>query len=471
MIHSTLKRRDGAPIGDDAISAFQSGFAGPTIRPGDARYEDARRIWNASIDKRPGLIARCTGTADVVAAVNFARSQDLLVAVRGGGHNVAGRALCDNGIVIDLSAMKGIHVDARAQTVRVQAGATLGDLDRETHVHGLAVPTGVVPQTGIAGLTLGGGHGWLTRRLGLTIDSLLACELVTAQGLVLTVDRQTNADLFWALRGGGGNFGVVTSFLFQAYPISHVYGGLIVYPRDEAATVLRNFRNFMLEAPDELSAVAVLTGLPDGTPATIVAACSCADLDRGAAMIEPLRRFATPLLEALQPMPFPAMQKLAAENMLVDAHNYWKFALLNQLDGAVIDQLVESANQAPSPHSTVGVVALGGAMGRIGHADTAFAQREAVFNIGVEAQWTDPADTERNRAWARAAADALKPYATGGNMPNFLDDEPDDAVRTTFGNNFDRLVDVKTKYDPTNFFSVNLNIEPRGRKRRTAAAS
>ncbi len=333
--------------------------------------------------------------------------------------------------------MKGIHVDTRAQTVRVQAGVTLGDLDRETHVHGLAVPTGVVPQTGIAGLTLGGGHGWLTRRLGLTIDSLLACELVTAQGLVpdgrsadqcrsllvLTADRQTNADLFWALRGGGGNFGVVTSFLFQAYPISHVYGGLIVYPRDEAATVLRNFRNFMLEAPDELSAVAVLTGLPDGTPATIIAVCSCADLDRGAAMVEPLRRFATPLLEAVQPMPFPTMQKLAAENMLVDAHNYWKFALLKQLDGAVIDQLVECANQAPSPHSAVGVVALGGAMGRIGHADTAFAQREAVFNIGVEAQWTDPADTERNQAWARAAADALKPYATGGNMPNFLDEE------------------------------------------------
>jgi FAD/FMN-containing dehydrogenase len=469
MIHSTLKRRDGSPVGDDAIEAFQTEFAGAAIRPGDDRYEDARHIWNASIDRHPGLIARCTGTADVAAAVNFARAQNLLVAIRGGGHNVAGRALCDDGIVIDLSLMKAIHVDPRAQTVRVQGGATLGDLDRETHLHGLAVPTGVVPQTGIAGLTLGGGHGWLSRRLGLTCDSLLGCELVTAQGLVLTVDRQTNADLFWGLRGGGGNFGVVTSFLFQAYPVAHVYGGIIVYPRDEAATVLRNFRNFMLEAPDELSAGAVLTSLPDGTPATIIAACCCADLDRGAAMLEPLRGFATPMFHMVQPMPFPAMQKLAAENMLVDAHNYWKFALLKQLEGALIDRLVEHANAAPSPHSKIVVGGLGGAMGRIARTDTAFPQRDAVFNVGIEAQWTDPADSERNRAWTQAAADELQPYSTGRNMPNFLDEEPDDVVRAAFGENYDRLSDIKAKYDPTNFFSVNLNIQPRRRMRRAAS--
>jgi FAD/FMN-containing dehydrogenase len=469
MIHSTLKRRDGSPVGDDTIEAFQTEFAGAAIQPGDDRYEDARRIWNASIDKRPGLIARCTGTADAAAAVNFARSQNLLVAVRSGGHNVAGRALCDDGIVIDLSAMKGIHVDPRAQTVRVQAGATLGDLDRETYVHGLAVPTGVVPQTGIAGLTLGGGSGWLTRRLGLTIDSLLSCEVVSAQGLILTADRQINPDLFWALRGGGGNFGVVTSFLFQAYPISHVYGGMIVYPRDEAATVLRNYRNFMLEAPDEVTAAAVMTCLPDGTPAVVIAACCCADLNRGAKMIDPLRSFATPLLDMIQPMPFPAMQKLAAENMLLDAHNYWKFAMLKQLEGAVIDRLVEHANAAPSPHSKVIVIANGGAMARIARGDTAFAQRDTAFNIGIEAQWTDPADGDRNKAWTRTAADDLKPYATGGNMPNFLDEEPNDVVQAAFGGNYDRLVDIKTKYDPTNFFSVNLNIQPRRKLRRAAS--
>jgi FAD/FMN-containing dehydrogenase len=331
------------------------------------------------------------------------------------------------------------------------------------------VPTGVVPQTGIAGLTLGGGHGWLTRRLGLTCDSLLSCELVTAQGLILTADRQTNADLFWALRGGGGNFGVVTSFLFQAYPISTVQGGLIVYPRDEAMTVMRNFRNFMLEAPDELSAAVVLTSLPDGTPAAVLAACYCGDLNRGARVIEPLRRFATPLLDTIQPMPFPAMQKLAAEGLLLDAHNFWKFAQLKALEGEVIDRLVERANAAPSPHSKIAVIALGGAMARIGRADTAFAQRDAAFNIAIEAQWTDPAHTERNRTWARETADDLKPYATGGNMPNFLDEEPDDVVRAAYGGNYDRLVDVKTKYDPTNFFSVNLNIEPRRRPRRAAS--
>jgi FAD/FMN-containing dehydrogenase len=293
--------------------------------------------------------------------------------------------------------------------------------------------------------------------------------LVTAQGLVLTADRQTNADLFWALRGGGGNFGVVTSFLFQAYPISHVYGGMIVYPRDEAPTILRNYRNFMLEAPDEVTAGAIMTCLPDGTPVTVVVVCCCADLDRGAKMIEPLRHFATPLLDMVQPMPFPAMQKLAAENMLVDAHNYWKFAMLRQLEGEVIDRLVEHANAAPSPHSKVFAMANGGAMARIGRGDTAFAQRDTAFNIGIEAQWTDPADSDRNKAWARAAADDLKPYATGGNMPNFLDAEPDDVVQAALGGNYDRLVDIKTKYDPTNFFSVNLNIQPRRKLRRAAS--
>lgn len=367
--------------------------------------------------------------------------------------------------------MKGIHVDTKAQTVRVQAGATLADLDRETHLHGLAVPTGVVPQTGIAGLTLGGGFGWLARRLGLTCDSLLACELVTAQGLVLTVDRQTHADLFWALRGGGGNFGVVTSFLFQAYPVSRVLGGLIIYPADEAATVLRNYRNIMLEAPDELTAAVSLVTLPDGTRVAGIAACCCADVDRGASIIEPLRRFATPLLDTVQPMPFPAMQKLGAEGMLIDAQNYWKSAMLQQLDGAVIDRLVERANGRPSPHSKILVFACGGAVSRIGRAETAYGPRDAVFNIGIEAQWTNPADTERNKAWTRATADDLKPYATSGHMLNFLDEEPGDVIRAAWGANYDRLVDIKTKYDPTNFFSVNLNIEPRRGQRRAGASS
>jgi FAD/FMN-containing dehydrogenase len=293
---------------------------------------------------------------------------------------------------------------------------------------------------------------------------------VTAQGLVLTADRKTNADLFWALRGGGGNFGVVTSFLFQAYPVSIVYGGLIAYPRDEAATVLRQFRNLMLEAPDELSAAFVMTCLPDGTPVAAVAACCCADLDQAAAIIDPLRRFATPLADFTQPMPFPAMQKLAADSMLDDSHNYWKSALLKTIDGALIDRLVEHANAAPTPHAKVVVVANGGAMARVETSDTAFAQRDAAFAVAVEAQWTDPADSARNKEWALVGAQLLQPHATGGHMPNFLDEEPQAVIQAAFGENYARLVEVKTKYDPTNFFSVNLNIQP-GRRSRRALAS
>jgi FAD/FMN-containing dehydrogenase len=294
--------------------------------------------------------------------------------------------------------------------------------------------------------------------------------MVTAQGLVLTADRKTNADLFWALRGGGGNFGVVTSFLFQAYPVSIVYGGLIVYPREEAPTVIRQFRNLMLDAPDELSAAVVMTVLPDGTKVVAIAACSCADLDQAAAMIDPLRRFATPLLDLTQPMPFPAMQKLAAEGMPVDAHNYWKSALLKTLDGAVIDRLVAHANTAPSPHSKIVVVANGGAMARVAAGDTAFAQREAAFAVAVEAQWTDPNESLRNKEWALAGSQLLQPHATGGHMPNFLDEEPQAVIQAAFGENYARLAEIKTKYDPTNFFSMNLNIQP-GRRTRRALAS
>src|SRR5258705_1892629 len=253
---SKLKNNKGMVVGHDRIERFQAAFRGEVIQPGDSGYETARKIWNASIDKHPGIIARCAGVADVVAAVNFARENELLVAVRGGGHNVSGRALCDDGIVIDLSGMKGIHVDAKARIARVQGGATLGDVDRETHLFGLAVPAGVVSKTGIGGLTLGGGVGWLVRKYGLTCDSLLSCEVVTAEGSVVTASEGLNQDLFWGLRGGGGNFGVVTSFLFRAWPVATVLGGLIVYPRDQAASVLRHYRDVIATAPEDLTAYA-----------------------------------------------------------------------------------------------------------------------------------------------------------------------------------------------------------------------
>ena len=282
MVTPKFRRRDGTAVDKATIEAFRHGFQGQVLLPGDAGYASARRIWNASIDKHPGLIARCSGVVDVVRAVKFARANNLLVAVKSGGHNVAGRALCDDGIVIDLSAMNGVSVDPELRTVRVQGGALLGEVDRETHLHGLAVPSGVVSKTGIAGLTLGGGVGWLVRKYGLTCDNVLSCEVVTADGAIVTADAETNADLFWGLRGGGGNFGIVTSFLFQAHPVSIVLGGVIVHARPPAAAVFRYYRDFMASAPEELTAYAGLISTPDGTPAVGVMAHHLRATGRGA---------------------------------------------------------------------------------------------------------------------------------------------------------------------------------------------
>ncbi len=294
----------------DTVDTLAADFAGEVIVPSDAGYDSARRIWNASIDKRPGVIARCSGVADVVRTVKFARANDLLVSVRGGGHNVAGRALCDDGIVIDLSAMRGVVVDPQSRTVRVQGGATLADVDRETHAYGLAVPTGTVSRTGIAGLTLGGGVGWLVRKYGLTCDNLLSCEVVTAEGKLVTASETTNPDLFWGLRGGGGNFGIVTSFLIKTHPVSTVLSGLILYPRSQASAVLNQYRAFMTTAPEELTAYGALIWTPEGTPVVGIAGCYCGELAEGERVLRPLRAFGSPVLDAIQPMPFPAMQKL-----------------------------------------------------------------------------------------------------------------------------------------------------------------
>ena len=406
------------------------------------------------------MIARCRGVADVVRAVQFARANDLLVAVRGGGHNVGGRAVCDHGIVIDLSAMRGVFVDPDRRTVRVQGGATLGDVDRETHLHGLAVPAGVVSRTGIAGLTLGGGVGWLARKYGLTCDNVLSFEVVTADGAVVTADAEHHPDLFWALRGGGGNFGVVTSFLYRAHPVATVLGGLIIHARDQAGAVIRHYRDFMASAPDELTAYAGLLCTPDGTPAVGVIACYCGDPAEGARVLQPLRAFGTPLADTIQPMPFPAMQTILDGAFPDGTFNYWKSTFLTGLTDEAIAIMVEHANRAGSPLSAVVIEMYGGAAGRVGPGDTAFAQRQAEYDIGIMAQWTDSADTDRQVAWARGLYDALKPYSSGSYLLNFLAEESPDTIRAAFGRNYPRLVEVKNKYDPTNFFSLNQNIQP-----------
>jgi hypothetical protein len=455
-----LKNTKGMVIGNDRIERFQTAFRGEVIQPADSDYEKARKIWNASIDKHPGIIARCAGVADVMAAVNFARDNELLVAVRGGGHNVSGRALCDGGIVIDLSGMKGVHVNAKNHTARVQGGATLGDLDRETHVFGLAVPAGIMSKTGIAGLALGGGVGWLVRKYGLTCDNVLSFDIVTADGKPRTASSDENEDLFWALRGGGGNFGVVTSFEFRAHPVSTVLGGLIIYPRDRAAEVLRFYRDFTESAPEELTAYAALIHTPDGVPAVAVIGCYCGNLTEGEKVLKPLRSFSSPIVDAIQPMPFPQMQTLLDGAFPDGNYNYWKSTFLRELSDDAIAVLVEHANRATSPLSGVVIEYYGGAAGRIGVSETAFAQRQAQYSLVFLAQWTNPGESQLHIEWARALADSIRPFSSGAYYLNYLGEEGEDTIKAAFGVNYGQLIAVKKKYDSDNFFSLNQNIKP-----------
>jgi FAD/FMN-containing dehydrogenase len=435
-----------------------SSIAGRAVRAGDTGYEAARRIWNAAIDKRPGMIVRCLGTADVMDAVRFARGHDILVSVRGGGHNVAGRALNDGGLVIDLSEMRGVRVDPEGRTVWAQGGARLGDVDRETHLHGLAVPTGIVSRTGIAGLTLGGGVGWLVRRYGLTCDNVLAFEVVTADGERLVATADNHRDLFWALRGGGGNFGVVTSFLYRAHPVDRVLGGILVHPRERTRELFIHFRDAMAEAPEALGAAAAMITTPDGMPAAAIIVCWSGDLEEGEQVLGPLRAFGPPLVDAVAPMPFPAMQTVLDGAFPDGTHNYWRSSFVPALGDPVIDTIVEHGNRMASPLSGTLIEFYGGAPGRVDPADSAFAQRRAEFNVAFTAQWTNPGETAQHTAWARAATTALEPFGPTGSLLNFSSDEAADAAALAFGPNLKRLSEVKRRYDPTNFFSLNVNV-------------
>jgi hypothetical protein len=459
---STRSSRDpgGRALNPTTLEPFRAAFCGAVIQDGDAEYESARRIWNASIDKRPGLIVRCSGLADVIVAVRFAREHGLLVAIRGGGHNVGGRALCDGGVVIDLSRMKGIHVDPKARRALVQPGVLLGELDRETHVFGLAVPLGVVSKTGVAGLTLGGGVGWLSRKYGLTCDNVLSFEMVTAEGEVMRATVDEHPDLFWALRGGGGNFGVVTSFEYRLHPVSQVLGGLVIHPRDRATDLLKFYRSFTESAPDELAAYAALMYTPDGQPVAAIAVCYSGDPAAGERLLAPLRSFGSPLVDAIQPMPFPVMQTLLDAAVPDGNQNYWKSTFLRALSDEAIEVIVSCANRATSPMTAVLVEQYGGAAGRVGKSDTAFAQRHGEYDLGILTQWVEPAESRRHIEWTREFADAMTPFRSGDYLLNFLGDETEDTVRASFGANYARLVEVKSKYDATNFFRVNQNVKP-----------
>jgi hypothetical protein len=459
------------PLGTTAFDDLGGSLGGELLLPASPGYDAARRVWNGAIDRHPACIARCTGVADVVAAVRFARERDLLVAVRSGGHGVAGHAVCDGGMVIDLSPMKGIRVDPRARTARAQAGVLWGELDRETQFHGLATVGGIVTHTGIAGLTLGGGLGWLTRKYGATVDNLLSVDLVTADGELVTASESANPDLFWGVRGGGGNFGVVTSFEYRLHPVGPtVLAGPIFHPLENAPEILRFYREFAEAAPEELMTIFELSVAPPspflpeevhGQPIVMVGACYAGPIADGVDVVRPLKELGDPYVDLLEPKPYLALQSMLDPGVPHGWHRYWKSVELPSLTDEAVDTLAEQAAAQTSPRSYCIVFQLGGALARVDEGATAFGRRNAAFNVNVNAVWLeDDPDADRHIGWARDFFDALQPHAGGGVYVNFLGDEGQDRVRAAYGDrDYERLVRLKREYDGTNFFRLNQNIQ------------
>jgi FAD/FMN-containing dehydrogenase len=451
------------PIDRDRIEALRTAFSGAILDSDDSRYDEARKVHNGLIDKRPALIARCRGTADVVEAIRFAREAGLEISVRGGGHSVSGKAVCDGGLMIDLAELKGIYVDPAAQTVRAQGGVTWGELNQETALHGLATTGGVVSTTGIAGLTLGGGLGWLNGVYGLAVDNLLSVELVTATGEVLHVSEESEPDLFWALRGGGGNFGVATWFEYRLHPLAQVVGGIIAYPFESSGDVLRAFRDLSL--PDELWVVAGLVHAPDGSGAKMAAfvVCHAGSVEQANDDLRPLLAFGSPIMSEVGPIPYPVVNTFFDEGFPRGALNYWKSSFVRKLSDEAIEELVGRFAAAPSPMSAMVVEYFHGAVCRVGVSETAVPHRKPGYNLGIFAEWTDPADTDENVTWARETYAAIEPYRSELRYVNYLDaDDVGEAVRAAYGPNYDRLVEVKRRYDSDNVFHLNHNIDPGG---------
>lgn len=452
----------GSP--NDSIIELRKTFTGQLLQPNDPGYEEARKVHNGLIDKRPALIARCRGVADVVDAVKLGHDLGLEVAVRGGGHNVAGRATVDNGLMIDLATMKGIDVDSSRKTVRAQGGVTWAELNRETQLHGLAVTGGVVSTTGVAGLTLGGGIGWLMSKYGLALDNLLSVNLVLADGRVVTASNNDNSDLFWAVRGGGGNFGVATSFEYGLHPVGPtITGGIVAHPIDHARDALRFFRDCTASLPDELTVVAGLIHAPDGSGSKLagMVACHCGSLDAGEAAMRPLKGFGSPVLDALAPMPYCQLNGMLDAGYPKGAFNYWKSSFLAQLSNDAIDIIVESFARCPTPMCQMLIEYLHGAATRVGVNDTAFPVRAEGYNFLVLGQWTDRAISDRCIAWTRQTYADMAPFFATARYVNYLDeDDLGDPVAAAYGPNYRRLQQLKAKYDPQNFFHMNQNIRP-----------
>lgn len=456
-------------LGQATLDTFKASLRGQLIEPGDATYETARKVYNAMIDRRPRLIARCADVSDVITALRFGRENSLLTAVRGGGHNAGGLGSCDDGLVIDLSLMRYTRVDPAARTVRVGGGATWGDVDHATHAFGMATPSGIISTTGVGGLTLGGGLGYLTRKCGLSIDNLLGADMVLADGRFVTVGPEEHPDLFWAIRGGGGNFGIVTSFLFRLHPISTVHAGPTLWNLDEATEVMRWYREFITTAPDDINGFFAFLTVPPAPPfpgplhmkkMCGVVWCYTGPADRFEEHFNPVRRFRPPALDLVGPIPHPALQGMFDGLYPPGLQWYWRADFVKQLSDEAIGQHVKYGASLPTLHSTMHLYPVNGAAHRVGKNETAWSYRDATWAqvmVGVD---PDPANKDRVVRWAKEYWDAVHPYSAGGAYVNFMMEEGEDRVRATYRDNYERLAAIKKTYDPTNVFRVNQNIKP-----------
>ncbi|MGH9328456.1 MAG: FAD-binding oxidoreductase [Terriglobia bacterium] len=454
----------------ETVAQFRSQFRGELIEPDDPRFNESRKVYNAMISRRPRLIARCADVADVIAAIGFARQHDLLVSIRGGGHNAGGLGVCDDGIVIDLSLIKDVHVDPAARTVRVGGGCTWGEVDRATHASGLAVPSGIVSSTGVGGLTLGGGMGHLTRQYGLTIDNLLEADVVLADGSLVRASVSENCDLFWALRGGGGNFGVVTSFLFQAHPVNTVCAGPMLWNLDQAAAVMKWYREFILQAPEEINGFFAFLTVPPGPhfPESLhfrkmcgIVWCYNGGQKEADEMLDSLRGFQQPVFEHFAPMPFPTLQSIFDGLYPPGLQWYWKSDFVKDLSDEAIALHIKYCSKLPTLHSTVHLYPINGAAHRVGENETPWSYRDAVWSEVIVGVDPDPANKGRITTWAKSYWEALHPHGAGGAYINFMmEGEGEDRIRATYRDNYEKLAQIKAKYDPENFFRVNQNIQP-----------
>lgn len=454
-----------------SLDAFKAQIRGQLILPGDPGYDDARSVWNAMIDRRPSLILRCLGVSDIVAGVTYARQHHLELSIKAGGHNIAGLAVNDGGITLDLSLMRGVWTDPATRTARVQPGALLGDLDRDTQLHGLAAVLGFVSNTGAAGLTLGGGFGYLSRRFGWTSDNVLSMDLVTADGRLVRASERENSDLFWALRGGGGNFGVVTSFEHKLYPVGpEITGGGIAWPAEESAGVLEMFRSVTEKAPPEFSCVAVLRIAPPapwlapeihGKPIVALFACHTGSLEEGAQALAPVKAFRKPVGDIIQRRPYVTQQSLLDATQPKGRRYYWKSEYLPKIEPALLERAIANAGALPSPHSAIVLFPLGGAIQDQPPEHSPVGNRDASFVLNVTAAWERSEDDQANVEWARSTWRDMRRFSTGGAYINFMtEEEGDERIRAAYGKNYDRLVEAKTRWDPDNLFRVNKNIAP-----------